>query len=61
MPCRATQDGQVMVESSDKMWSTGESNGKLPGSSPGGPRVIRRVDGVGEEKLTYLLRNIKRD
>ena len=25
---RATQDGQVMVESSDKMWSTGEGNGK---------------------------------
>ena len=22
MPCKATQDGQVMVESSDKMWST---------------------------------------
>ena len=28
MPCRATQDGQVMVESSDKMWSTGEGNGE---------------------------------
>ena len=28
MPCRVTQDGQVMVESSDKMWSTGEGNGK---------------------------------
>ena len=24
----ATQDGQVMVERSDKMWSTGEENGK---------------------------------
>ena len=24
----ATQDGQVMVESSDRMWSTGEGNGK---------------------------------
>ena len=24
----ATQDGQVMVESSDKTWSTGEGNGK---------------------------------
>ena len=23
-----TQDGRVMVESSDKMWSTGEGNGK---------------------------------
>ena len=28
MPRRATQDGRVMVESSDKMWSTGEQNGK---------------------------------
>ena len=28
MPCRATQDGWVLVESSDKMWSTGEGNGK---------------------------------
>ena len=28
MPCRATQDGQVMVESSDKMQSTGERNDK---------------------------------
>ena len=30
MPCRATQDARVMVESSDKMWSTGEGNDKLP-------------------------------
>ena len=28
MPCRAAQDGQVMVERSDKMWSAGEGNGK---------------------------------
>ena len=28
MPCRATQDGWVMVERSDRMWSTGEGNGK---------------------------------
>ena len=28
MPCRTTQDRWVMVESSDKMWSTGEGNGK---------------------------------
>ena len=28
MPCRATQDRPVMVESSDKTWSTGEGNGK---------------------------------
>ena len=28
MPCGATQDSQVMVESSDKMWFTEEGNGK---------------------------------
>ena len=28
MPCRANQDRWVMVESSDKTWSTGEGNGK---------------------------------
>ena len=28
MLCRATQDRQVIVESSDKTWSTGEGNGK---------------------------------
>ena len=28
MQCRATQDGRVMVERSDRMWSTGEGNGK---------------------------------
>ena len=28
MLCRATQDRLVMVENSDKMWSTGEDNGK---------------------------------
>ena len=27
MLCGATQDGQVMEESSDKMWSTGEGKG----------------------------------
>ena len=28
MPCRAPQDGWVIVESSDKTWSTGGGNGK---------------------------------
>ena len=28
MLCRVTQDGWVIVESSDKMWSIGEGNGK---------------------------------
>ena len=28
MPCRATKDRQVRVERSDRMWSSGEGNGK---------------------------------
>ena len=28
MRCGATQDGPVMVERSDRLWSTGEGNGK---------------------------------
>ena len=28
MQCRATLDGQVLVERSDRMWFTGEGNGK---------------------------------
>jgi len=28
MLCGATQNGQVMVERSERMWSTGEGNGK---------------------------------
>ena len=28
MPCRATQVEQVVVQNSDKTWSTGEWNGK---------------------------------
>ena len=28
MPCGATQDGRVMVESLDKIWSTGDGKGK---------------------------------
>ena len=28
MQCGATLNGQVMVERSDRMWSTGEGNGK---------------------------------
>ena len=28
MSCKSTQDRHIMVESSDKMWSNGEGNGK---------------------------------
>ena len=29
MPCRATQDGWVIVDSSNNTWSTGEGHSKL--------------------------------
>ena len=43
------------------MWSTGEGNGKLPGSSPSGFRVIRRW-GQSRHlwKNTYLITDIER-
>ena len=28
MPCGATQEGWIMVETYDRMWSMGEGNGK---------------------------------
>ena len=38
MPCGTTQDRRVMVERSDRMWSTGEGNGKpLQFSCPENP------------------------
>ena len=30
MPCGATQNGGVMMEKSDRMWSTGEGSGNPP-------------------------------
>ena len=54
MPYRATEDRQVMVESSDKMWSTGEGNGKPPQySCLENPMnsVKRQNDRIGKEEL----------
>ena len=54
MPCRATQDRQVMVESSDKMWSTGEGNGKpLQYSCPENPMnsMKRQKDGTLKDEF----------
>ena len=54
MPCRATQDRQVMVESFDRMWSTGEGNGKpLQYSCLGNPRnsMKKQNDRILKEEL----------
>ena len=54
MACGATQDGQVMVETSDKMWSIGEGNGKsLQYSCLENPmnRMKRQNDRILKEEL----------
>ena len=55
MPGRATQDGGVMAKSSDKMWSTGEGNGKpLQYSCLENPvnRMKRQKDRTLKDELT---------
>ena len=50
----ATQDGWVMVERSDRMWSTGEGNGKpLQYSCPENPMnsMKRQNDRILKEEL----------
>ena len=52
--CRAAQDGQVMVERSDRMWFTGEGNGKqLQYSGLENPMnsMKRQNDRILEEEL----------
>ena len=54
MPCGATQDGRVMVDMSDRMWSTGEGNGKpLQYSCLGDPMnsMKRQNDRILKEEL----------
>ena len=52
--CGATIDGQVMVERADRMWSTGEGNGKpLQYSCLENPinSMKRQKDGILKEEL----------
>ena len=59
MPCGATQDGWVMVERSDRMWSTGEGNGKpLQYSCLENPMnsVKRQNDRILKEELPRSVR-----
>ena len=54
MPCGASQDIRVMVERSDRMWSTGEGNGKpLQYSCLENPmnRMKRQNDRILKEEL----------
>ena len=54
MLCGVTQDGWVMVERSERMWSTGEGNGKpLQHSSLENPMNSRKrqIDRILKEEL----------
>ena len=56
--CRATQDGRIMVERSDRMWSTGEGNGKpLQYSCLENPMnsIKRKYDKTPKEELPRSL------
>ena len=56
--CGATQDGRVMVERSDRKWSTGEGNGKpLQYSCLENPMnsMKRQNDRILKEELTRLV------
>ena len=58
MPCKATQDGQVMVERSDKLWSTGQGNGTpLQYSSLENPMnsMKRQKDRTPKDELPRLV------
>ena len=60
MPCGATQDGRVMVERSDRMWSTGERNGKpLQSSCLENPmnsmKTVQQKDRTLKDKLPRLV------
>ena len=58
MPCGATQDGRVMVERSDRMWSAGEGNGKpLQYSCPENPmnNMKMQKDRILKEELPRSL------
>ena len=49
----ATRDGRVMVEKSDRMWSTGEGNGKpLQYSCLENPMNSRQNDRILKEELS---------
>ena len=56
MPCRVTQYGWVMVESSDKTWSTGEGNGRpLQHSCLENPWTVWQGKKIGHWKMNSLV------
>ena len=58
-PCRVTQNRRVMVESSDKMWSTGEGNGKpLQYSFLENPMDSMKRQNIGHWKMNSTGRQV---
>ena len=63
MPCRPTHDRQVIVKSSDKIWSTGEGNGnplqysclKNPMDSMKRQKVMALEDECPGQKVSNML------
>ena len=55
MLCGATQDGWVMVERSDRMWSTGEGNGKPLQNSCLEKPMKRQKDRTLKDELPRLV------
>ena len=55
MLCRVSQDGQVMVERSDRMWFTGEGNGKPLQYSCPMNSMKRQNDRILKEELLRLV------
>ena len=53
--CRATQDGRVMVERSDRIWFTGEGNGKPLQYSCLENSMKRQYDRIPKEELPRSL------
>ena len=56
--CGATQEGWVMVESSDKTWSTGEGNGKPLQYSCLTPRTVWKGKKIGHWKMNFSGRQV---
>ena len=57
MPCRATQDRQVMVKSPDKTWSAGEGNANpLQYSCPENPmNSMKQLQSMGSQRVGHNL------
>ena len=61
MPCRATQDGWVIVKSADKTWSIGGGNGNTlqPSCRKNPTNSIKRKEDMRPEDEPLLLEGVQ--